>query len=201
MHHSLPGKKFIPAVKHGGESIMLWDVIFSAAGPGRAVRKNWEMNAAMYRDILDDDLLQQPAASPSISSIKYTRNNFSPSLDRSHKHKLLTVDNKMENSHQDFTPDRLELVFARITCFHLNNSQRSSVVVNKKPVFENLPVVIFHLFAPHYGGDSHVWGFSSKGPHTLSIGQSFSCLQCDICFLSCFQNALFLSCPYVTEQC
>ena len=47
----------IPTVKHGGGSIMLWGC-FSAAGTGRLVRIEGRMNAAMYRDILDDNLLQ-----------------------------------------------------------------------------------------------------------------------------------------------
>uniref|UniRef100_A0AAR2KAJ4 Tc1-like transposase DDE domain-containing protein n=1 Tax=Pygocentrus nattereri TaxID=42514 RepID=A0AAR2KAJ4_PYGNA len=47
----------IPTVKHGGGSIMLWGC-FSAAGTGRLVRIEGKMNAAMYRDILDKNLLQ-----------------------------------------------------------------------------------------------------------------------------------------------
>ncbi|KAK3527663.1 hypothetical protein QTP86_031279 [Hemibagrus guttatus] len=47
----------IPTVKHGGGSIMLWGC-FSAAGTGRLVRTEGKMNAAMYRDILEEDLLQ-----------------------------------------------------------------------------------------------------------------------------------------------
>ena len=47
----------IPTVKHGGGSIMLWGC-FSAAGTGKLVRIEGKMNAAMYRDILDENLLQ-----------------------------------------------------------------------------------------------------------------------------------------------
>ncbi|KAK3552257.1 hypothetical protein QTP86_006082 [Hemibagrus guttatus] len=47
----------IPIVKHGGGSIMWWEC-FSAAGTGRLVRIEGKMNAAMYRDILDENLLQ-----------------------------------------------------------------------------------------------------------------------------------------------
>ena len=47
----------IPTVKHGGGSIMLWGC-FSAAGTGRLVRIEGKMNAAMYREILDENLLQ-----------------------------------------------------------------------------------------------------------------------------------------------
>ncbi|KAG2459909.1 TCB1 transposase, partial [Polypterus senegalus] len=47
----------IPTVKHGGGSIMLWRW-FSAAGTGRLVRIKGKMTAAMYRDILDENLLQ-----------------------------------------------------------------------------------------------------------------------------------------------
>ncbi|KAG2459227.1 TCB1 transposase, partial [Polypterus senegalus] len=47
----------IPTVKHGGGSIMLWGC-FSAAGTGRLVRIKGKMTAAIYRDILDENLLQ-----------------------------------------------------------------------------------------------------------------------------------------------
>uniref|UniRef100_A0A8C4T2C2 Uncharacterized protein n=1 Tax=Erpetoichthys calabaricus TaxID=27687 RepID=A0A8C4T2C2_ERPCA len=48
----------IPTVKHGGGSIMLWGC-FSVAGTGRLVRIKGKMTAAMYRDILDENLLQR----------------------------------------------------------------------------------------------------------------------------------------------
>ncbi|KAG2456602.1 TC1A transposase, partial [Polypterus senegalus] len=47
----------IPTVKHGGGSIMLWGC-FSVAGTGTLVRIKGMMTAAMYRDILDENLLQ-----------------------------------------------------------------------------------------------------------------------------------------------
>ncbi|KAG2467141.1 TC1A transposase, partial [Polypterus senegalus] len=47
----------IPTVKHGGGSIMLWEC-FSVAGTGRLVRIKGKMTAAMFRDILDENLLQ-----------------------------------------------------------------------------------------------------------------------------------------------
>ena len=54
--------KTIPTVKRGG-SIMLCGC-FSAAGTGRLVRIEGKMNGAMYREILDENLLQS-AGSPS----------------------------------------------------------------------------------------------------------------------------------------
>ncbi|KAG2463307.1 TCB1 transposase, partial [Polypterus senegalus] len=47
----------ITTVKHGGGSIMLWGC-FSAARTGRLFRIKGKMTAAMYRDILDENLLQ-----------------------------------------------------------------------------------------------------------------------------------------------
>ncbi|KAG2465685.1 TCB1 transposase, partial [Polypterus senegalus] len=47
----------IPTVKHGGGSIMLWGC-FSVAETGRLVKIKGKMTAAMYRDILDENLLQ-----------------------------------------------------------------------------------------------------------------------------------------------
>ena len=47
----------IPTVKHGGGSIMLWGCI-SSAGSGGLVLIVGKMNRALYRDILDENLLQ-----------------------------------------------------------------------------------------------------------------------------------------------
>uniref|UniRef100_A0A9J7YJZ1 Tc1-like transposase DDE domain-containing protein n=1 Tax=Cyprinus carpio carpio TaxID=630221 RepID=A0A9J7YJZ1_CYPCA len=48
---------FVPTVKHGGGSIMLWGC-FSAAGTGQLVAIEGKINSAKYRDILDENLLQ-----------------------------------------------------------------------------------------------------------------------------------------------
>ena len=45
----------IPTVKHGGGSFMLWGC-FSATG--RLVRIEGKINGAMYREILDENLIQ-----------------------------------------------------------------------------------------------------------------------------------------------
>uniref|UniRef100_A0AAQ4QBR4 Tc1-like transposase DDE domain-containing protein n=1 Tax=Gasterosteus aculeatus aculeatus TaxID=481459 RepID=A0AAQ4QBR4_GASAC len=47
----------IPTVKRAGGSIMLWGC-FLVGGTGRRVRIEGKMNAAMYRDILDENMLQ-----------------------------------------------------------------------------------------------------------------------------------------------
>ena len=47
----------IPTVKHGGGSIMLWG-LFSASGPGKLVKIEGKMDAAKYREILEENLLK-----------------------------------------------------------------------------------------------------------------------------------------------
>jgi hypothetical protein len=46
-----------PTVKHGGGSMMLWGC-FSAPGTGRLIRIEANMNGAKYRQIFDENLLQ-----------------------------------------------------------------------------------------------------------------------------------------------
>ena len=81
----------IPTVKHGGGSIMLWGC-FSAAVTGRLVRIEGKMDAAMYRDILDETcsralLTSDLGDSSSFSRTmtlstqpRYQRNGFSSTL-------------------------------------------------------------------------------------------------------------------------
>ncbi len=47
----------IPAVKHGGGSIIQWGC-FSAAGTGEVIREDGKLNAAKYRDIHNENLVQ-----------------------------------------------------------------------------------------------------------------------------------------------
>ncbi|MBN3272993.1 TCB1 transposase, partial [Polyodon spathula] len=47
----------IPTMKHGGNSIMLWGC-FSASGPGKLVKIEGKMDAAKYREILEENLLK-----------------------------------------------------------------------------------------------------------------------------------------------
>ena len=53
-HHH---KHTISTVKHGGGKIMLWGC-FSAAGPGRLVKVEGNMNAGQYHQILEGNLTQ-----------------------------------------------------------------------------------------------------------------------------------------------
>jgi hypothetical protein len=57
MRHIWRKADTIPTLKHGGGSILLWGC-FSAAGTLRLVRIEGKMNGAMYREILDENLLQ-----------------------------------------------------------------------------------------------------------------------------------------------
>ena len=50
----------IPTVKHVGGSIMLWGCF--SEGTGRLVRIKGNMNGAKYREILDENLLQNGPA-------------------------------------------------------------------------------------------------------------------------------------------
>ncbi len=68
----------VPTVKHGGGSIMPWGC-FSAAGTGRLVAIEGKMNAAKYRDILDENLLQ------SAQDLRLGR-RFTFQQDNDHKH-------------------------------------------------------------------------------------------------------------------
>ena len=56
-------KNTIPTVKHGGGNLMLWGC-FSAKGKGRLHRIEGRKNGALYREILDDNLL------PSVRTLK-----------------------------------------------------------------------------------------------------------------------------------
>ena len=59
-------KNTIPTVKNGGGNLMLWGC-FSAKGTGRLHRIEGRMNAAMYREILGNNLL------PSVRALKMGR--------------------------------------------------------------------------------------------------------------------------------
>ncbi|KAG1930995.1 hypothetical protein F2P79_021976 [Pimephales promelas] len=56
-------KNTIPTVKHGGGNIMLWGC-FSAKGTGKLIRVEGRINGAMYREILNQNLL------PSVRALK-----------------------------------------------------------------------------------------------------------------------------------
>jgi hypothetical protein len=56
-HHIWRKPGTIHTVKHGGGSIMLWGY-FSVAGSWRLARIEGKMNRAKYREILDENLLQ-----------------------------------------------------------------------------------------------------------------------------------------------
>ncbi len=47
----------IQTVKHGGGSIMQWGC-FSVAGTGEVIREDGKLNAAKYRDIVNESLVQ-----------------------------------------------------------------------------------------------------------------------------------------------
>ena len=68
----------IPTVKHGGGSIMLWGC-FSATGTVRLVRIEGTMNGTIYRQILEENLLQ------SVKDITLWR-RFMFQQDNDHKH-------------------------------------------------------------------------------------------------------------------
>uniref|UniRef100_A0A8D0DAV2 Uncharacterized protein n=1 Tax=Sander lucioperca TaxID=283035 RepID=A0A8D0DAV2_SANLU len=69
--HHLPNT--IPTVKHGGGSIMLWGC-FSAAGTGRLVAVKGKMNAAKYRDILEENTIILNVEGVTVQTIKLLSN-------------------------------------------------------------------------------------------------------------------------------